>query len=160
MRKEFLTDEEAPEGYIPKPTPTARALPPRPEDLARAAEPPPVQKVYTKRSDVPEHLRGRYAPEPMKTSKIPPNELARVIQARMEEKKKKRHQRAVEELANPRKSRILQEMAEIRNKRLGKVPEPQEVESDAEENEPARPKGEGASERVRVGDEGAGAAKD
>jgi hypothetical protein len=159
MRKEFLTDEEAPEGYTPKPTPKSRVLPPRPEDLARMKEPAPEVVVYTNRADVPEGLRGHVPPEPERLGRIPPSEMARVLEARFAAREEKSKKKALEELESPRRKRVLKELHDIYNQRHGKVPVAEEVESESEESKQAGPKGKGSAKRVRVDDEGATPAK-
>jgi len=159
MRKEFLTDEEAPEGYTPKPTPKSRALPPRPEDLAKMKEPAPEVVVYTNRADVPEGLRGHVPPEPERLGRISPNHMARVLEARFAAREEKTKKKALAELEYPRRKRTLDELHEIRNKRQGKVPAAEEVKSEPEESKQTGPKGKGSAKRVRVDNEGATAAK-
>jgi hypothetical protein len=159
MRKEFLTDEEAPEGYTPKPTPKSRVLPPRPEDIAKMKEPRAEVKIYKHRSEVPEHLRPKLEPEPIKMSKVSPNEMAEVVAKRMAARKEKDRQKAIDELANPYKSRLMAQLKELHDKRHGKVPAQPEVESEPEEDKPARPKKQGSAKRVRVDNEGATAAE-
>ena len=161
MRKEFLTDAEAPEGYVPPAAKKTRVLPPRPEDLEKMKQPAPEVTIYTNRADVPEHLRGNVPPEPQRLGKIPPNEMAAAIAKRMEARAEKRREKARKELDDPYRKRVLRGFHDLYNKRHGEVPAAsEEVKSASEETKPSGPAKQGSSKRVRVDAEGASSAQE
>ena len=158
MAIEFVSDRDAPEGFIPKPRGGTGRLAPTAGDIQRMSQPRKVPKVYTLKNPPPLALRGRVAIEPTAAwNAIPQAEALAGIEAIMARAEKSRLDRVRRDLNEAPRQRLMRELVEIQEARAAKVvPEP-EVETD-ERKEQTRPKAEGPSGRVRVAAKGTPAA--
>lgn len=139
---EFVTDKEAPEGFRPvqvnrRPgTPVPSAVK---EETARR-EP---TKVFLKREDVPEKMRLNVQPEAITRMPGAPDmkDVEKAQAARMEARKKRALDKAVEAAKNPGKSKLLAALAEARKSINAAGAAEKEVKSDEREEE-TRPEAE------------------